>query len=106
MRRKKNDLKIFDYSGTLFARIGGTLFTSNDTTIENEDLWPFYLQTFGTYRFNSLNQKTISISLESLVFAQDGKIILEQGEWIFEYFEQNIRLQKNPLAKYVRIYIS
>ena len=30
MRRKKNDLKIFDYSGTLFARIGGTLFTSND----------------------------------------------------------------------------
>ena len=81
-------------------------FSDLEATIENEDLWPFHLQTFGTYRCNSLNQKTINISLEALVFAQDGKIILEQGEWIFEYFEHNIRLQKNPLAKYVKIYIS
>jgi hypothetical protein len=69
-------------------------------------LQPFQLLTFGEYWYESGDKSKVTASLEAITFARDGKILLEQGEWIFEYFEKNIHLQAHFLAKYVKINIS
>lgn len=66
---------------------------------------PFQLFSFEKYKIKCDDGSAFIISVFAVAYAQDGKILLEQGEWIFEYFEHNIRLQPNPIAKYVKISI-
>ncbi len=61
--------------------------------------------TFARYRCETKDGDRFVVKLKGITYIRDGKILLEQGEWILEYFEHHIHLQPNSIAKYVKISI-
>lgn len=79
---------------------------SDFKTFENyfEDNFLDYIQIvkFSRY-FTTFEDLSISINLNIISLAKDGKIMFEGGDEIFNYVEKNIRLQNHPLAKCIKM---
>ncbi len=64
----------------------------------------FQVCDFGRYRIDESGLSFVA-KIEALSLAMAGKILLEEGEAIFDYFERNIQLQKHPIAKAIKVQI-